>query len=152
MSPVTLSFKSEVAALPDEVWKHITSIKFISREMKPYLRMTAPEGIENLASVDVALGEPLFRSRLFLFGFFPIGHSLLTLVELQEGVGFIEESPMSWMKLWRHERRIAPAGRGSIVSDHLTFQPVLAVRIAVWFVRVLFNHRHAVLRRQLTDR
>ena len=149
MLPIKLTFESALESSPAEAWAHITSLKGISREMWPYLRMTAPAGVENISSLDVAPGQPLFYSRLYLLGVIPIGHSCLTLVELKHGEGFVEQSPMSWMRLWRHERRILPAERGCVVTDRLTFHPLWAAGIAAFFVRILFNRRHAVLRRLL---
>lgn len=144
-----LTFESEVAASPGQAWAHVTSFKGISQETWPYLRMTVPKGIEGLGDLELMPGRPLFRSRLFVFGIIPAGRMLLTLVEIEDGVGFVEHSPMTGMRLWRHERRIVPVDRGCIIRDHLVFEPLWARSIASWFVRKLFEHRHAVLRRRL---
>ena len=149
MSQVELTFESELTATPAQVWEWITSFKGISAEMWPYMRMTAPRGIESIKDIKITPGQALFRSRIYLFWFLPIDHSELTLIEMKEGEGFIEQSPMGSMKLWRHERRIVPTPRGSKITDHLTFEPKLAVRITAWFIRTLFRQRHKVLRRKL---
>lgn len=148
MRPIELSFQSELMATPSQAWEHLTSFSGISQEMMPYLRMTVPNGVESISDFEITLGEPLFQSRLFLFGLIPIGHMLLTLTELEEGAGFIEQSPMSGMRLWRHERRISASGSGCTVTDRLTFEPRWGRGIASWFVRILFDHRHNVLRRR----
>ena len=95
MADIELAFESAVTASPAEAWRWIASIKGISRELWPYLRMTAPSEIETIGSVNVTLGQPLFRSRLLLSSVVPMGHSDLTLLEFEEGVGFVEQSTMS---------------------------------------------------------
>jgi hypothetical protein len=148
--PVDLFFESRLPVSADTVWRWITSLEGMSAEMWPYFRMTVPPQVTSLADLTVQPGKRLFRSRVFLFGFLPIDHSDLTLLELTPGEGFVEQSPMGSMHLWRHERRVRPApdGRGVILSDHLTFEPRWLRSIVVWFIRRVFQHRHAVLRRQ----
>jgi hypothetical protein len=70
------------------------------------------------------------------------------LLELERGRGFVEESPMGSMRLWRHERRIvdAPDPDAVVLSDRLTFEPRVARGLVRWFIRYAFTHRHAVLR------
>ena len=94
-------------------------------------------------------GQRLFRSVIYAFGFLPVDHSDLTLLELKPGIGFIEQSPMGSMRLWRHERTLSPQPSGCAVTDVLTFEPRFAAPVAAWIVRRLFTHRHAVLRRRL---
>jgi ligand-binding SRPBCC domain-containing protein len=149
--PVELVFESRLHASTEAVWQWMTSIQGISAEMWPYFRMTVPPGVRSLGDVSTQPGKRLFRSRVFLFGFLPIDYSDLTLLELTPSEGFVEQSPMGSMDLWRHERRIRvdPDGRGVILSDHLTFEPRWARTIVAWFIRRVFQHRHAVLRRQL---
>jgi ligand-binding SRPBCC domain-containing protein len=149
--PVDLFFESPLQASAEAVWQWITSVQGISAEMWPYFRMTAPPGVGSLEDLAVQPGKRLFRSRVFLFGFLPIDYSDLTLLELTPLDGFVEQSPMGSMNLWRHERRVRPnlAGRGVILSDHLTFEPRWARSVVAWFIRRVFQHRHAVLRRQL---
>jgi len=149
MSQFELRFASEINASPNEAWEWITSLKGISAEMWPYFRMTAPRGVKNLADLEVVPGKALFRSRIYLFGFLPIGHSDITLLELKEGEGFVEQSPMDSMKLWRHERRIVQTSNGCRVIDSLTFQPERATGVVAWFIRAVFNHRHKVIRRNM---
>jgi ligand-binding SRPBCC domain-containing protein len=71
------------------------------------------------------------------------------LIELDAGSGFVEESPMLSMKLWRHERRISSRGTRTVLTDTLTFEPRFARPLAEWLIRVTFEHRHAVLRKEL---
>jgi ligand-binding SRPBCC domain-containing protein len=152
VSPVarfTLSFESELKASPDEAWSWVTSMAGILAELRPIARMTAPRGITTILDVDVKLGMPLTRSWFLLFGFLPLDRSDLTLIELDDRHGFVEQSPMLSMRLWRHERTIDPVAGGCKISDRLTFEPRFSARLVKWFIAALFRHRHRVLRREL---
>lgn len=148
----SLRFESTLHASREQVWKWITSVDGILAEMRPYLRMTTPKGLRSLADIRVIPGEPMFRSRIFLFGFIPFGHSDMTLMEFEPGRGFVEQSPMGSMELWRHERRIEPDPNNPeavVLIDQLTFRPRFARPIVGWFIRRIFEHRHRVLRAAL---
>ncbi len=149
MPPIQLDFRSQLTAGPKEVWTWITSADGILREMRPLFRMTMPRGVKRLEDLEIVPGKRLFRSRLYLFGFLPFGYSDLTLLEWSDGVGFVEQSPMTGMKLWRHERTIHPTADGCTLTDKLTFEPRFAKSLVAWFTRRMFEHRHAVLRRNL---
>jgi ligand-binding SRPBCC domain-containing protein len=149
---ISLRFESRLPAPTERVWEWITSVKGISAEMWPLLRMTVPKDIRSLADVRIQPGVPLFRSYVLLFGFLPVDYSDMTLLELEPGSGFVEQSPMGSMKLWRHERHIVPCPSDPaavLLVDQLTFQPRMMSRVAGWFVRRLFVHRHKVLRANL---
>lgn len=147
---IELEFASDLSVSSDRAWAWITSVEGISKEMAPLLRMTAPKGIESLADLDVQKGERLFRSFLLLFGLVPIDRSDLTLIEWEEGEGFIEQSPMKTMKRWRHERRIHPHSESGVrLVDRLSFEPRLPRAVALPLVRLLFAHRHRMLRKHL---
>lgn len=145
-----LNFESRLNAAPEKIWQWITSLEGIVTEMRPLMRMTAPKGVKNIIDMDFELGKPLFRSYIFIFGFIPADYSNLTLIELDDGAGFIEQSTMASMKLWRHERRIIAMQQEPAISmlrDTLTFQSRFASGLIHWFVRKMFEHRHEVLRR-----
>ncbi|HTO55332.1 MAG TPA: hypothetical protein VMR50_18250 [Myxococcota bacterium] len=144
-----LTYRSELAAPPERVWAWIVSAAGIRRELRPLVKMTMPRGLRNLDDVNVELGKPLFRSWLLLFGLLPFDFSDLTLLRLDPGRGFLEESPMMSMRRWRHERWLEPTGAGTVLTDRLTFEPRFAGPLVTGFVRVLFAHRHRVLRRSL---
>lgn len=143
----TLQFQSELNANTDTAWRWITSFDGINTELAPLLFMTAPSHVRTLTDVDVVYGEPLFRSWLKLFGLLPIDYSKLTLVELEEGVGFTECSRMGSMKVWQHERKIVATPTGSRVTDTLTFESYLPGFVVKPFVTTLFKHRHKKLQR-----
>ena len=149
MARFSLVFESELKASPEEAWSWVTSMAGILAELRPIARMTAPRGITTILDVDVKLGVPLTRSWFLLFGFLPIDRSDLTLIELDEGHRFVEQSPMLSMRLWRHERTIDPVAGGCKISDRLTFEPRFSAQLAKWFITALFRHRHRVLRRAL---
>jgi len=149
LTPISLEFQSTLHATAEEAWEWITSLDGISAELSPYLRMTAPPGIERIDHVAVVPGEVLFRSRILLFRFLPVDHSDITLVEFDEGAGFVEQSPMGMMRSWRHERRIERVGEGCTITDRLTFEPRFGRALTKWLITRLFTHRHAKLRRHL---
>jgi hypothetical protein len=84
-----------------QVWAWIVSVAGISEEMSPYFRMTSPEGVQSLTDLKVELGVPFLRSRVFLFGFIPAGTWDFTLVEFEDGKGFVEQSLSTFMTSWR---------------------------------------------------
>jgi ligand-binding SRPBCC domain-containing protein len=147
---VDLTFRSELRAPQDRVWAWITSVEGISRELWPLLRMTAPRNVRNIQDIPIEPGRPLFRSWVLLFGLLPIDRSDLTLLRLEQGRKFVEQSPMLSMRLWRHERTLEPSGERTTLTDKLTFEPRLATTLTRWFIATVFAHRHAVLRRQFS--
>jgi ligand-binding SRPBCC domain-containing protein len=146
---VILTFKSELSAPPAKVWRWMTSLKGISTEMWPIMKMTVPAGMTQIDDVSVVPGQRLFRSWVLLFGVLPIDRSDLTLLSIDPGRGFVEESPMLSMSLWRHERWIAARETGTVLTDKLTFEPRTLPALTGWFIRKVFEHRHRVLRAQL---
>jgi ligand-binding SRPBCC domain-containing protein len=144
-----LRFESELSATPERVWEWMTSVRGVQTELWPIMKMTAPRSMTTMMDVPVELGKPLFRSWVFLFGVLPIDRSDLTLISLDTGSGFVEESPMLSMKLWRHERRISTRDGKTVLTDTLTFEPRFAARLSVWLIQTTFEHRHRVLRERL---
>ena len=150
MSQVELTFRSDLRAPPERVWAWMTSVEGIARELWPVLKMTVPRSVRSLQDMPIEPGRPLFRSWILLFGVLPIDRSDLTLLQLEDGRGFVEQSPMLSMKLWRHERTLDATGDRTTLTDKLTFTPRFATALTRWFIRMVFTHRHAVLRKQFT--
>lgn len=149
---ITLRFESALRAPAEQVWAWITSASGIRAEMRPLLFMTVPRGIRSLEDVPIVPGIRLFRSYVFLFGFLPIDYSDMTLLELRHGQGFVEQSPMGSMQLWRHERNIVACPTDAttvLLIDQLTFQPRAMKHLVGWFIQRVFIHRHNVLRKHL---
>jgi ligand-binding SRPBCC domain-containing protein len=151
---IILCFESALRASRERVWEWISSVEGIQAEMRPWLRMTAPRNLRSLADVPFQPGVRMFRSTVFLLGVLPIDFSDLTLLELDDGSGFVEQSPMGSMALWRHERRIVPCEDDPSavrLVDRLTFQARLGGGLVRWFIGRVFTHRHAVLRATFGD-
>lgn len=148
---MTLTFQSTVAAPKEQVWRWITSVDGISTELAPIAKMTFPSHVRSLTDIDIESGKRLFRSFVLLGGIVPIDYSDLTLVSLEEGEGFLEQSPMLSMKQWQHERTLSAAPDGTVVKDILTFEPrvKLSTPIVKWFIQTLFSNRHKQLRKHL---
>jgi len=135
----------------NELWTWISSVAGISEELRPYFRMTSPNGVRSLADLNVVLGAPFLRSRVFLFGFIPAGTWDFTLVDLEDKSGFVEQSPSTFMTSWRHERRILddPSDPSTVLlSDHVTFVPTAGRWLVGPFLQRVFEHRHRVLQRR----
>jgi len=147
MSQIELTFRSALSAPRDRVWAWVTSVEGISRELSPIVRMTTPRGVKRIGDVPIEPGKPLFRSWILLFGIIPIDRSDLTLLRLEDGRGFVEQSPMLSMSLWRHARTLEADGERTLLTDELTFRPRLATALTRWFIEKVFHHRHAVLKR-----
>jgi hypothetical protein len=105
--------------------------------------------VRDITSISFQPGVPMFRSWIRLGGILPIDFSDLTLLSLTPGEGFVEQSRMGSMHLWRHERTILPFESGCRVTDTLTIEPRFGGRLAVTFVRRFFMHRHNMLRKHL---
>lgn len=148
MTTCRLSFESELAASPEEVWAWATSASGISSELRPLVRMTFPADQSRLAESGFVPGQRLFRSWFLLFGVLPVDRLDLTLLEFEAGQRFLEQSPMLSMRCWRHERIVSPCAGGVRITDNLAFAPRLARPLVALFVKWLFRHRHRVLRRR----
>lgn len=145
---IRLTFTSTLPVDRAALWEGITAMEGINDEMRPWLSMGAPPGIRGLQDVPLTPGEPLFRSPLKLFGLLPIGHSDLTLLSLTSQDGFVEASPMTGMRSWRHHRRLADSDTGCTLHDTLEFEPRVFPRTTRALVAFFFRHRHRRLRRR----
>lgn len=140
---------SQVDAPPDQVWARIITPEGIRDEMRPYLRMTLPPGVERLDPDSIELGVPIGRSWILLFGLLPFDYDEITVERLEPGRGFLERSKMLSQRVWEHERTIEPTERGCTVTDRVSWQPRLGLPgaplrpVIGWF----FRHRHKRLRR-----
>lgn len=144
---------SHLAATPAEVWDRVTTPAGINDEMRPYLRMTLPPGVERLDPGSIELGKRIGRSWILLFGLLPFDYDDITLERLEPGRGFLERSRMLSQRSWEHERTLEAAPGGCKVTDRVSWQPRLGLparplRPAIaWF----FRHRHKRLRRRFGD-
>jgi ligand-binding SRPBCC domain-containing protein len=121
----------------------------INDEMRPWLRMTMPAGVESIDVDSVVPGERIGRSWILLFGLIPFDYDDLTLVRIEPGRSFLERSTMLSQRAWEHERTIEPAEGGCTITDRVRWLPRLGLPgrplrpVIGWF----FRHRHKRLRR-----
>jgi len=146
MRHVTVEHTSVVRGNARDVWQHATSLDGINHEMGPWLQMTVPPEARGL-TLDAALGslgEPLFASRVLLLGVVPVDRMRITIVELEPGRRFVEQSPMLTLRFWRHERTIVAEGEACRVTDELTFAPPIALFAPILrrVIEAFFAHRH----------
>jgi ligand-binding SRPBCC domain-containing protein len=144
-----ISVSSRLNAPPAEVWDRVISPEGINDEMRPYLRMTLPPGVEQLDPESVEIGATIGRSWILLFGLLPFDYDDVCLARLEPGRGFLERSKMLSQRVWEHERTIEPTAEGCLVTDRVSWQPRLGLPgrplrpVIAWF----FGHRHKRLRR-----
>ena len=144
-----ISVSSRLDAPPAAVWERVITPEGINDEMRPYLRMTLPPGVEQLDLESVEIGVPIGRSWILLFGLLPFDYDDVSLARLEPGCGFLERSKMLSQRSWEHERTIEPTDGGCLVTDRVSWQPRLGLPggplrpIIGWF----FRHRHKRLQR-----
>jgi ligand-binding SRPBCC domain-containing protein len=143
-----IAVTSRLNASPAAVWDRVMTPEGINDEMRPYLRMTLPRGVERLDPANVEIGTPIGRSWILLFGLLPFDYDEVCLVRLEPGSGFLERSQMLSQRSWEHERTLEPAGDGCLITDRVGWQPRLGLPgrplrpVIGWF----FGHRHKRLR------
>jgi ligand-binding SRPBCC domain-containing protein len=151
MAERTIERASRLRAPAGTVWAHATALPSINVEMGPWLHMTSPREARgrDLTDPGLRLGEPLFVSWVLFRRVLPVERMLLTIRELGPGYRLLEQSPMLFMRLWRHERRVEPSGEGCVVSDRVTLEPrlPLAGALVAAIVSAFFAHRHRQLAR-----
>ena len=144
-----MTVSSHLDATPQQVWDRIVTPEGINDEMRPYLRMTLPAGVDGLDPESVTLGEKIGRSWILLFGLLPFDYDDVTLVRLEPGRGFLERSRMLSQRSWEHERTLEATADGAcLITDRVCWQPRLGLPgaplrpVIAWF----FGHRHKRLR------
>jgi hypothetical protein len=99
----------------------------VNDEMRPYLRMTVPRGIERLDLDEIEIGKRIGRSWVLLFGLIPFDYDDLTLVRLDRGEGFLERSQMLSQRTWEHERTLEAVNGGCLITDRVRWEPRLGL-------------------------
>jgi len=144
---------SRLDASPAEVWERAITPEGINDEMRPWLRMTLPAGVEQLDPESVEIGKPIGRSWILLFGLLPFDYDDITLARLEPGRGFLERSRMLSQRHWEHERTLEPVEGGCLITDRVRWEPRLGLParplrpLFAWF----FRHRHKRLRGYFGD-
>lgn len=144
--------QSLVTAEVDTVWRRVVSPEGINHEMRPWMTMSLPRGAEDVTIDSVRVGEPVGRAWLRLLGVVPFDYDHLSIVELEPGRRFLEESTMLSMRRWVHERSLSPApGGATVVRDRVVVGPRAALVRAGPVLRTVlaafFRHRHRRLAR-----
>lgn len=144
--------RSAVDAPVEKVWQRVVTPAGINHELRPWLTMSMPRGARNLTVDTIAVGEPIGRCWLRLFGVLPFDYDDLTIAELRTGRAFDEQSTMMSMRSWRHQRSLEPDGDAkTVVHDRLTFELRTPLRVLTPVVAAgigaLFTHRQRRLRR-----
>jgi ligand-binding SRPBCC domain-containing protein len=147
---MTVERSTVLAAPPEWVWAHVTSMRGINDELRPWLKMTAPRAVREMTLEDVELGKRVCRSWILLGGVVPVEYDDVTLVERGPGHRFLEQSPVLSQRSWQHERWIEAVDGGCRISDRLTFEPRLGAAAALSrrVVEAIFTHRHRRLARR----
>ena len=141
---------SLLSAPAADVWARVVTPEGINDEFWPWMTMSIPADFAGETIDDVELGQPIGRCWVRLFGVLPVDYDDLTIVELEPGRRFLEQSRLFSAPRWQHERILEPVeDTTSRLTDRLTFTPrrgfaLLGPRI----IRSIFWHRHRRLRRQ----
>ncbi|MDX2168051.1 MAG: hypothetical protein SF182_13335 [Deltaproteobacteria bacterium] len=147
---LSFTISSALAAPRDAVWARVATMAGVNDELAPLARMTHPREAAAQSLEQVPLGQPAFRSWVLLFGVLPVEYDDLTMVQIEPGRGFREESPLLTQRLWIHERWLEDLPGGCRLTDRLTFEPRLALLGPLQQIvfRFFFGHRHRRLRRR----
>ena len=146
-----ISVRSRLDAPSEAVWERVITPAGVNDEMRPWMRMTVPRGLDDFSIGDVEPGVSIGRSWVLLFGLVPFDYDDLTLVRVDPGRGFLERSRMLSQRLWEHERTIEPTGEGTcVVTDRVAWEPRLPLPGALLapLIGGFFRHRHRRLRRR----
>jgi len=137
--------RSELRAPVEDVWAGISTLEGVNLEMAPWMRMSAPAGLD---LEDAASGKVLPLD-IHGPGGIPLGVYPLRLERIVEGEGFLERTRMLPFLLWQHERIITPReGGGTTVTDELgwDWRAHRLDRAFATSVLRFFEHRHRILR------
>lgn len=148
--------RQTVLPVPAEsVWDRIVTPEGINDEMRPWMTMSVPRGVEGVTIETVPVGTPIGRACLRLFGVLPFDYDRLTVTELEPGRRFREESTMLSMRRWVHDRTVEPESEHTArIVDRVTLGPRLGLLMAGPVLRSVlagfFAHRHRRLSRHFT--
>jgi ligand-binding SRPBCC domain-containing protein len=151
MPVAPLRFSSQLNASTDAVWASISTMPGVNYELLPLVRMTYPRAAAEAALEAAPLGSCAFASYLLLLGVLPFDRHALTLIRVDRGQGFVEDSTSLLQRRWRHERRIAPRPEGGcVLTDEILFVPRVgfAAPLVRRIVAAVFRHRHRRLLRR----
>lgn len=139
-----LCFESRLRAARERVWAHASTLAGVNAELHP-LHMSGPKELRLRAAQ--ATGRPLFYSVVTLYRMLPLDLHALTLLAVDEGVGFHESSRSLLEQRWSHVRRLEDLDHGTRVIDMVDFSPRFLRSLTFSIVGRVFARRHAYLRR-----
>lgn len=128
-----------------DAWRDVTSLDGIMAELPWPLRLRTSPTVTTLDELRAAT-TPVVAT--LLLGPIPVLRWTPTIAMLDEaGRSFVEaSSDMTWMRSWRHERRVAGGPDGSsTIEDRVGGSS--SVPLAGWLVGGLFRARHRRLAR-----
>ena len=145
-----VSLTTRLNAPAGRVWERAATLAGVNEELRPIVRMTAPQALRDATLADLTPGVPAGRSWLLLGGLLPVDYDDLCLVEIEPPRRFLERSQMLSMRIWQHERAIEPiSATACALTDSLAFELRSvpgrvpgAAAVAIRLVRFLFGHRH----------
>jgi ligand-binding SRPBCC domain-containing protein len=140
---------SLVPAPAADVWARVVTPDGINDEFWPWLTFSIPTGsipagAGGITIDTIEVGKPVGRCWLRLFGILPVDYDDLTIVELEPGRRFLEQSRLFSAPQWQHERVVEPVDDTSTrLTDRLEFTPrrgfgLLGPRL----IRLIFWNRH----------
>lgn len=99
---------------------------------------------------EMSSGTRIGKSYLHMAGLIPFGDDDISIVQIESGRMFREESAVTGMRTWIHERTLEPNEGRTIVTNAITFVPRFAVpgltRLLTVVLGAFFEHRHRRLR------
>ena len=143
---------SLVSAPAADVWARVVTPEGINDEFWPWLTMSMPKSASDMSIDTLELGKPVGRSWIRLFGVLPVDYDDLTIVDVEPGRRFLEQSRLFSAPQWQHERIVEPVDAAvSRITDRLTFTPrrgfgLLGPRM----IQLIFWYRHRRLVRYFT--
>ena len=140
------SIRSDLAIKPEDLWDAIVCPTEINGEFLPLLKMTFPQGLEDV-TMGWKPGVTQFRSWILLGALIPVDYDNLVFEEVVPGAYFLERSSMFSQSLWEHRRELKACGGGTTLIDSVCFEPRITA-LAPAYRRVfewLFRRRHRTL-------
>ena len=144
----SFSISSDLAVKADALWIAITSPADINAEFRPFIKMTFPNGLDDVTA-GWQPGVPRFRSWILLGSLIPVDYDDLTFEAVVPGQHFLERSTLWSQSTWEHRRELTPQAEGTRLSDTVTFEPRLALLGPLYHAifHWIFRWRHRSLRR-----
>ncbi|MES2621251.1 MAG: hypothetical protein V4615_10395 [Bacteroidota bacterium] len=147
MNDFTFAIESEINSSKEILWQHITQMKNVNAELKPFARMTYPKEMSEIGKNEVPLKQVLFKSVILLFGSIPIDLHYLCLDRIDVGTAFYENSYSIQHHYWKHIRTISECNGKTLVKDEIHFAPRISLLgyLLLPVYKIIFANRHKQL-------